>query len=655
MPKPSNLYYTRIMNKLMTNSSASLVCIIISITLLSGIALSSSTVSANNDEVIDTVQLTVPVACTMNGTGTTHTATLNPGTYSGASGSEYENGIGKTTLTAICNDDNGFAIYAIGFTGNSYDSENHTKLVGSNTNGTISTKAYASGDTTSNWSMKLIKVTDTSVTYNPENLTITNSFNDWHVVPDTYTKVAEYHANTGSSTTDITLGVKLETTYAAYIASNQAADTYIGQVKYTMVHPYNEQPAQAQTTASGKICYYANTVTAEGTMGCQTVGTSATTAKLFASNFSRTGYGFAGWSDKYDYATNNEANFYGPNETISFTAGQYTGSNLGLSLYAVWVRSAGNFQDSSNTTTVCNGLTAASVNGARTLASVSALTDTRDNQTYAIAKLADNNCWMIENLRLDNTAQLTIANTNNPLNDGTNVTLKHNYTDTQTYNTLSPTSSVAYNADTAPDGWCATDSAACNDQSRLRTNNTVNRITYTSGQTMSSAEVNLYSYGNYYNWYSATAGRGTYGFSTNNNSTAGDLCPTNWRLPKGGNKARIESNDDNEFWNLIVDTLNNRTNPANYTSTASPYYTGSAEASPVDALIRTWPNNFVHSGYVVGGSLSVRGSYGYYYSSTATSYNYAYILGFESTHVYPGSNYGNNKYYGRAIRCLVSD
>ncbi|MBR3115802.1 hypothetical protein IKF30_01075, partial [Candidatus Saccharibacteria bacterium] len=104
------------MNKLMTNSSASLVCIIISITLLSGIALSSSTVSANNDEVIDTVQLTVPVACTMNGTGTTHTATLNPGTYSGVSGSEYENGIGKTTLTAICNDDNGFAIYAIGFT-----------------------------------------------------------------------------------------------------------------------------------------------------------------------------------------------------------------------------------------------------------------------------------------------------------------------------------------------------------------------------------------------------------------------------------------------------------------------------------------------------------------------------------------------------------
>ena len=78
-------------------------------------------------EVIDTVELTVPVACTMGGTGqTSHNASINPGTYSGASGSEYEAGIGKTTLTAICNDDNGFSIYAIGFTGNQYEGENHT-------------------------------------------------------------------------------------------------------------------------------------------------------------------------------------------------------------------------------------------------------------------------------------------------------------------------------------------------------------------------------------------------------------------------------------------------------------------------------------------------------------------------------------------------
>ena len=233
------------------------------LTMLSGAILSSNTTSADT-EVINQVRLTVPIACTMTGEGTSHTATLDPGTYSGATGSEYENGIGKTTLTAICNDDNGFSIYAIGYTGNSYDSENHTKLVGSTTGGTIATKAYADGDTTSNWSMKLTKITDSTVSYNPQNLTITTDYDNWHAVPGTFAKVAEYHANTGSSTTDTTLGVKLETTYAAYISSSQPADTYVGQVKYTLVHPYNrvapEKPMglcqdsdtcmQQQTTAS---------------------------------------------------------------------------------------------------------------------------------------------------------------------------------------------------------------------------------------------------------------------------------------------------------------------------------------------------------------------------------------------------------------------
>ena len=170
---------------------------------------------------------------------------------------------------------------------------------------------------------------------------------------------------------------------------------------------------------------------------------------------------------------------------------------------------------------------------------------------------------------------------------------------------------------------------------------------------MSSASENLYSYGNYYNWYSATAGRGTYSFSTNNNSAAGDLCPTNWRLPKSGNKARIESNDDNDFWNLVVDTLNGGTNPANYASSRTPFYTGLAEAAPIDALIRTWPNNFIHSGVVYGASFNDRGSYGCYWSSTAYSSYNAYLLGFYRGTVYPGTDYVN-KYSGTPIRCLMS-
>ena len=397
------------------------------------------------------------------------------------------------------------------------------------------------------------------------------------------------------------------------------------------------------------ICYKANGSNVIGTMGKQSISASATSATLLASNFSRTGYGFAGWSDSMYPATDSSAHLYGPNETITFTAGQYSGSNGGLILYAVWIASAGNMQTQASS--VCSSLTTAPTNGTATLASVSALTDQRDNQTYAIAKLADGKCWMIENLRLDNTAELTLANTNNPLNNGTNVTLKHNYTDTDTYNTLSATSSVAYDADTAPDGWCTSNSSACDDQSRLRTDNTANRATYTSGQIVSSQNANTYSYGNYYNWYSATAGRGTYSFSTNNNSVAGDLCPAGWRLPKGGNKTRIESDGDNEFWNLAVVALNNGTLPANYSSSTYPYYTGT-EAGPVDKALRTYPNNYLYSGYVIGGSVSSRGSYGNVWSSTAyNSYN-AYDLYLDSSSVNPGADY-NNKYYGRTVRCVA--
>ena len=384
--------------------------------------------------------------------------------------------------------------------------------------------------------------------------------------------------------------------------------------------------------AGGYICYEANGNNVVGTMGNQTVSSTATSITLLASNYSRANYGFAGWNTKADGSGTN----YGPQETITFAAGQYF--TTGLKLYANWIASAGNIQNWSGCSSLASG-------------AVTALTDQRDNQTYAIAKLADGKCWMIENLRLDNTAELTLANTNNPLNNGTNVTLKHNYTDTDTYNTLSATSDVAYDADTAPDGWCTLNSSACDDQSRLRTDNTVNRATYTSGQIVSNQNANTYSYGNYYNWYSATAGRGTYSFSTNNNSVAGDLCPAGWRLPKGGNKTRIESDGDNEFWNLAVVALNNGTLPANYSSSTYPYYTGT-EAGPVDKALRTYPNNYLYSGGVNGGSVGNRGSVGYFWSSTAYGSSYAYYLYLYSSNVYPGTN-SYSKYDGRSVRCVA--
>ena len=362
---------------------------LIGTTFISGALLTLPTVSADT-EAVDTVTITVPSACSMSGTITTgneHTATVDSGTY--------VDDIGTTTLKTICNDSNGFSIYAIGYTNDEYGNTVLKSSLGDTSN--IITGTATSGNT-SNWAMKLEAG---SGTYAPIIETDTNgSFANYHVIPDSYTKVATF-----ASTTDTTNGSTLTTTYAVYMNATLPAGTYEGKVKYTLVHPASETPLQPQTATSGCINYFANASDAVGTMGCQSISSSDTTATLLASNFSRSGYGFAGWSDKFDYATNPNAKFYGPQEDITFTAGQYTGTNNGLALYAVWVKSQGSLQDASKVLSVCSGLTTAPTNGSANLSSVSALTDERDNQTYAIAKLADGKCWMIENLRLESTAE----------------------------------------------------------------------------------------------------------------------------------------------------------------------------------------------------------------------------------------------------------
>ncbi|MBQ3296914.1 hypothetical protein IJH01_02175, partial [Candidatus Saccharibacteria bacterium] len=129
--------------------------------------------------------------------------------------------------------------------------------------------------------------------------------------------------------------------------------------------------------------------------------------------------------------------------------------------------------------------------------------------------------------------------------------------------------------------------------------------------------------------------------------------PTGWHIPTGGDKTRITTDNNNEFWNLIVVNLNNNTLPANYDSSSSPYYNGSTEAGPVDKLIRAFPNNFVYSGYFYTASANARGSGGSYWSSSANGSSSAYNLYFSSANVYPGANV-SNKYNGRSVRCLLS-
>lgn len=613
---------------------------LLSMTMIAGVATAS--INASADDVVDEINITIPTACTMGGTiieGDEHTTSLQPGTY--------ESGIGKTTLTTYCNDPGGFSIYAIGFTGDAYTGDNHTKLVGNNASNTISTglTTGTSNSDASSWAMKLSAVAGTYAPTIMDGTNDTEDFTNYHIVPDTYTKVATY-----GNTTDAEggTGSSLETTYAVYASLTQPADTYAGKVKYTLVHPASEVPAQPQTTQSGQICYYANATDAVGTMGCQNVSSSVT---LLASNFSRTGYGFAGWSDAFDYKTNENAKFYGPQETITLTPADYQSPNNGLSLYAVWVKSAGNLQDTEKVAELCgtgaNALATAPTDGTANLDSVSALTDQRDNETYAIAKLADGNCWMIENLRLENTnsdnATGTLAQGYNTsfagLADPEAASL---FTSTATANTLYST-----------DGSTEKTISGSNQGYRFPRYNNVNTPTAatdrpsnptTNSSTNSTSNAGMYSYGNYYTWAAAIAD--TTAYTSNNTSvTNTSICPTGWHLPKGGSSANATNSD---FWQLGLSIMGAApSNNSQYKSSET-----NAAGKTATAAFRSYPNNFVYSGDVNSGSVYFRGSTGLYWSSTAYSSNNAYVLYLYSSLVYPGTS-SSYKYYGRTVRCVA--
>ena len=208
---------------------------LVAITLLSGYFLSHIPLGAN--ATTSDVSLHVADTCTMNGVineGDEHTVSLING--------QERTGIGITRLTTLCNDNNGYAIYAIGYSGTTSDPHNtagelgRTDLIGLTTGLTISTADWADRNTGDNasksiWSMSLQDNSEVISTMKP---TIENGFSNYLAVPTAYTKVASFPAATGATLATASI---VNTTYAAKVAAVQSSDTYVGQVKYTMVHP----------------------------------------------------------------------------------------------------------------------------------------------------------------------------------------------------------------------------------------------------------------------------------------------------------------------------------------------------------------------------------------------------------------------------------
>ena len=433
----------------------------------------------------------------------------------------------------------------------------------------------------------------------------------------------------------------------------QAAGTYTNVVNFYAIT--NPDPAPGtMTTESGCIRYYPNGAGVAGTMGCQEVTSSATSAMLLASNFSRQGYGFAGWSDVPDYTTNANAHFYGPQEDITFTAGQYTSPNPGLSLYAVWVPSTGYLQNSTTVASLCGTspttgtLKIAPTDGTANLSSVSALTDQRDNETYAIARLADGNCWMIENLRLESTAA---HNSDGTLAQGYGTSTTYgnfsglanaesaNFSDSTTANSIyySGTQSGDATVDIGTTDYPGYRMPRYNNYNHKASPADRPQNPTTNSATNDTTNSGMYSYGNYYTWPAAIADT-TYYSSGDHGTTS--LCPKGWRLPIGK-----KSTANLSFGKLSVE-LGGPAEGASADSSSTP--TG----KEMSKIFRSYPNNFLYSGYFSTSSANNRGSSGFYWSSAAIGVG-AYYLNFYNTNLNPGNNYGN-KIGGYSIGCIVS-
>lgn len=224
-------------------------------------------------------------------------------------------------------------------------------------------------------------------------------------------------------------------------------------------------------------------------------------------------------------------------------------------------------------------------------------------RSYRIAKLADNQCWMVGNLKLGSTAG-SIALTP----DDTDIT--GNFTLPVLFGLGSST--TAY-------------------------------FTRVYGPVPGDTGTGIHSYGYLYNWLTATAGAG--GISTmpaGSGTTPTSICAKGWRLPAAGT-------DAGDFYSLDI------------------AFDGTAQYSYGGPLLSSWrstsgPFKASHSGFF-SGSFTDRTYSGQMWSGTASSTQgtnaIALMIGFQAQPPYNSDadcvyiNTGVNRDWGRAIRCIT--
>lgn len=264
------------------------------------------------------------------------------------------------------------------------------------------------------------------------------------------------------------------------------------------------------------------------------------------------------------------------------------------------------------------------------------LTDNRNGQNYRVRKMPDGRCWMIDNLKLGN---FTLTSANSDV--ATNFTIPEN--PVQGYDTHG--NGICVGGTASATGTALT----CNGSAITSSNFPF--VAYTDPSLDSNANGNIRTYkdclnqihaspdsltncGYLYNWYTATAGTGTWYSTTPGNATS-SICPAGWSLPTGGY--------DGQFAIL---------NNAMSTGQTTPL------AGAMDAVARpNWRYNGPFEGTASGsyssGFPNDAGEHIYYWSSTWEAYNTStrFFMRLNYQSGYPGSS-PKAMEHAVAVRCI---
>ena len=344
-----------------------------------------------------------------------------------------------------------------------------------------------------------------------------------------------------------------------------------------------------------------NTDLVETTDNTLTIPTLASGSYTSPSDFPANHWGYKKDSGSYiPFATNTtilESDTYANDDTTT----------LSFATKIDYLQASGTYKTTLVFTTTANPLVDYIQNLNPTLCTATPLTviDKRDGEEYTVQRLADGNCWLLDNLRLDISDPAVQAKLNSTTTNATDTVLGYlrNGGGTSPYpanGVIAKTASGGSWADSYNAPYIAT---AYKD---------------TIQAALSPAPAG--KIGIYYNYCAASAGSYCYAADASSGDASQDICPAGWHLPTGGASGQYQT---------LYTAYSS--NVANFESALS---------TPL-------------SGYFASGTAYDQGTLGRFWSSSRYDGYYMHSLRVDPPAVTP-QNY-NGRAVGLPVRCILND